>query len=886
MIRTPFLFAAMLVAASARAQAPHEDWRTITTRHFRIHYTKADEAWTLPVAARIESIRDAVVAEVGFAPERITDVVVENPLADPNGITYSLLGSPRIVLFTEPPGPELQIGEFGDWPALLTTHEMTHLVHLLRPSRNRWQQRLEKILPLDPIALGAPRWVLEGYATLIEGRITGSGRPSGSMRAAILRTFAREGRLPSYAQLSSDRRFLGMSMAYLAGSAFLEWLEKTHGQQTTRDLWARMTARERRGFAEAFTGVFGDSPSRLYGRFAADLTASAVAVSRSQNVREGELWQETTRGSGDPAVSPDGRQIALVLRDQQRRATLVIESTGPNEEEPRLSARIAEMLRRDPQDVAPVRTKPLPRKHLFTFVPIDGGDLEAPRWTRDGRSLLYSHRQPDLDGTLHHDLFVWTPSTGRNRRVTHLADVHDADPLPDGRTAIAVRTRHGLSQLVVVDLDTGAIVEKTAPRTEVVVSHPRASASGALAWSEHRGDRWFVNGAAATVRDSFNPEWGPHGELYATVAGGGFFNVARLTERGAEVVVRSANAAFQPAPAPDGSLYFMSLEPDGFVVRKIAPDEGSDRLADDGPRVPVDPRPDPSLVPALPPAHGVPVTLRDEAVTSRPYGIGRQERALLFGGQASSSGTSVEAGLRIGDVAGRLDTLILGATGGGSLPRGAAIASVWKRWPLDLGAHLFHAGEQSGLEVSAQRSAQFPGGLVSARAGSLRLRHEQRSFAAGAASAARWRRFEESGSLALDSAHHARATLGGAVRLGSLWLAAGWMSARNLSIGGAGSSIEPDSLLIERRLDPALDRDAMIARRPRGERVELRMGVASLFWQRYTGSGTIDVTGAELALVRAATPLLEAAGMQLTAGLARVRPDHRTRAWLALRWRP
>ena len=42
----------------------------------------------------------------------------------------------------------------------------------------------------------------------------------------------------SYAQLSADRRFLGMSMAYLAGSAFLEWLEKTHGQQSSRDLWA------------------------------------------------------------------------------------------------------------------------------------------------------------------------------------------------------------------------------------------------------------------------------------------------------------------------------------------------------------------------------------------------------------------------------------------------------------------------------------------------------------------------------------------------------------------------------------------------------------------------------------------------------------------------
>src|SRR5437868_7134739 len=83
--------------------------------------------------------------------------------------------------------------------------------------------------------------VLEGYATVVEGRITGSGRPAGSLRAAILRKWAVSGRLPSYAQLNADRRFLGMSMAYLVGSAYLEWLEQRGGPESLRHLWARMT---------------------------------------------------------------------------------------------------------------------------------------------------------------------------------------------------------------------------------------------------------------------------------------------------------------------------------------------------------------------------------------------------------------------------------------------------------------------------------------------------------------------------------------------------------------------------------------------------------------------------------------------------------------------
>jgi hypothetical protein len=271
----------LLFASAIAAQAPHEPWRTITTPHFRIHYPTQYEAWATRTAARLESVRTAVVAEVGFSPETVTDVLIENPIAEPNGLTISLLDTPRIVLYSEPPDPEDQIGEYTNWIDLLTVHETAHLVHLLRPSRNPFDRALAHVIPLDPITLHAPRWVLEGYATVIEGRVTGSGRPSGTMRAAILRTWAMNGQLPTYGQLNSDHRFLGMSMAYLAGSAFLEWLVEKSGPDSLKHLWARMTARQKRSFESAFAGVFGDSPQRLYGRFTAEVTANAMTLSRS-----------------------------------------------------------------------------------------------------------------------------------------------------------------------------------------------------------------------------------------------------------------------------------------------------------------------------------------------------------------------------------------------------------------------------------------------------------------------------------------------------------------------------------------------------------------------------------------------------------------------------
>ena len=315
----------VFLASAVYGQTPAADWRTLETAHFRVHYPREYEAWAMRAGERLESIRDAVSKEVGFTPKQIVDVVVTNPIAEPNGSAWPLLDSPRIIFFAEPPGPDEQLGAYGHWIDLLAVHETAHVVHMLRPSRNAFERAIEKsVLPLDPITLRAPRWVLEGYATVVEGRLTGAGRPTSTIRALILRRWAQSGRLPSYAALNSDQRFLGMSMAYLMGSAYLEWLEQRAGAGALRNLWARLTARHRRSFDEAFIGVFGESPARLYGRFLAELTSSAMTIDRANVLREGTLFQETPRASGDPAVSPDGSQLAVVIRNRDKPEKLVI----------------------------------------------------------------------------------------------------------------------------------------------------------------------------------------------------------------------------------------------------------------------------------------------------------------------------------------------------------------------------------------------------------------------------------------------------------------------------------------------------------------------------------------------------------------------------------
>ncbi|HEY3056524.1 MAG TPA: hypothetical protein VGK31_11400 [Thermoanaerobaculia bacterium] len=899
MTRRLTLFVLLAIASGARAQGPSAAWRTISTAHFRVHYPAEYEAWATRAASRIESIRAAVVKEVGFDPPQRIDIVISNPIASPNGYAWPVLDAPRIVFYTEPPGPDEQIGAYSDWIDLLAVHEITHIMHMLRPSRNPLQRIVERfVLPLDPITLTAPRWVLEGYATVIEGRLTGAGRPPSSMRAIVLRKWAASGRLPSYSQLNSDSRFLGMSMAYLVGSAYLEWLEQRTGQESLRHLWARMTARQRRPFAAAFTGVFGDSPDRLYGRFVAELTASAMAVNRAGGLREGELWQETPRASGDPAISPDGSQLAIVIRARNRPSRLVVWSTAPpTEERKRFEERMTKMIARDPEDYPPVTTKPLPRKEVHSLTPPDGGNVETPRWTRDGKSILYSHRQPDAEGFLHHDLFLWNPSTGENRRVTHLADVFDADPLPDGHSAVAVRSRHGLSQIVIIDFASGEVREVTKPSLDTVYSHPRAYHG--LAYVAHQKGKWSLFVSEAPVLSDVNvawPEWsGDH--LFATVLSDGFAEVHRIALNGDHYpVTRSAGGAFEPAPSPDGRVFFMGLDPDGFVVRVI-----------DAPSTaPATPAYDPTLVPAVPPAMTAPPPFASQGLPSpRPYGIGRQESAWLIGETFAPNQNATEIGVRTGDVIGRLDTLALASIGRENAQRGVGVASTWRGWPIAMSAHVFNANDhlvkRNGLEVRGSWTWQGPLSTFSIDAGGLTGKPLDIAFADASFRqrqiVSTWRANEEIRlSAEGGSLTHYRGIARASLRGSEVSIAGEYRhdEARTdgVDIGGIESSILPRSAIPNRAFDPALPIGTLSGRHHDGMRVEATLPIlpATMFYQRHrTDTASLSLAGLEVTLVSNATPILRLPALDVTAGVARVLDEplrNRRKWWFATRWRP
>ena len=277
-----------LLQAAPHTQAPDAAWITFSTAHYRIHCPKAFEAFGRDVAGRVEGIHNQYLGLVGFVHERPIDILILDPVLEANGMALPLFPRPHVVLWRTEPEPDSVIGHHRGWAELVLAHELGHMHHLLRPARKPGLWERWTAVP-GPVTRKAPRWIIEGYATLIEGKLTGSGRPHSVIRASVLRQWALEGKLPTYEALNGTDGFLGGSMAYLGGSAYLEWLETRSGDpKIFQALWTRMAGK--RDFDASFQATFGFGPRDGYQRFCAELTHTALELERrtkAEGLREG-----------------------------------------------------------------------------------------------------------------------------------------------------------------------------------------------------------------------------------------------------------------------------------------------------------------------------------------------------------------------------------------------------------------------------------------------------------------------------------------------------------------------------------------------------------------------------------------------------------------------
>ena len=537
----------LLLATASHAQlVPNDDWRTIRTAHFRVHFTPPLEEQARRAAANAERAYTQLSAELK-PPRGTIDLVVSDNVDYVNGYATPF-PSNRIVVFAHPPTDASGLRHYDDFNALVLTHELAHIFHLDR-ARGIWRFG-QAIFGRNPLLFPnayVPSWVIEGIAVYYESRVTGTGRLESSEHSMIARAAVLEKRLPTLQELSpGTSRFPGGVVIYVYGSLLFDYLARTRGPGTVRDFVERSS---RSVFPFLLTptsrGAFGISFQTAW-----------------------QQWRDSLARLNPPRadILPGWRELTttgrLALFPRWIGDTTVIYAAGKGKEVP--AAYTVSLGGKE---------KRVGRRN--------GG---SPNVLLPGGGVLFAQHDYLDPYRVRTDLYV--EKDGRQRRLTRGARLTFPDVRANG-DIVAVQAIPGSTRLVLVSSDGRSITPITAGTLDVNWADPRWSPDGTriVAIRQDRGtaeisvltaDGRVIRSFAGTRAINSAPTWSPDGRrIYFSSdrSGSPQIYVADLSVDPVTVAptTRAATGVFSPDVSPDGSrMAAVLFEADGYHIVSTA----------------------------------------------------------------------------------------------------------------------------------------------------------------------------------------------------------------------------------------------------------------------------------------------------------------------------
>ena len=424
---------------------PRHRFQTLRKDRVRVHFHTEVEAPARRVMALVLEVLPRLEERYRVRVPSL-DVVVHDANDSPNGLA-SPFPYPYVEIRTaSPDGAES--GPADSWLRTVVTHELTHIVHIEQAGGlyGLGRKVFGRAPFLFPNAL-QPSWFIEGLAVREETRGTAFGRGRHTFTKMLVDEAARSGQLGKLdqASLGLDEWPFG-NAAYLFGEEFLSFVERRFGPDSTRDIALKHAHSIPYLDERNFKKVTGESLTSLWREFARERVASLEAEEAQTSMG---LKQLTSRGTvqSSPRLSPDRSVIAYTSKAPNRLGEIrLMKPDGSSDR--KLASRL------------------------------QGGALS---WSRDGKSLVFDETNFVRKFESRSDLYRVQLDTGRRERLTHALRASDPDvsPLPDGReeSIVFVQRLSDRSELAIRgDGDKVRVLTSSKPGAEW--SHPRFSPPG------------------------------------------------------------------------------------------------------------------------------------------------------------------------------------------------------------------------------------------------------------------------------------------------------------------------------------------------------------------------------------------------------------------------
>ena len=375
-----------------------------------------------------------------------------------------------------------------------------------------------------------PGWLIEGMAEYLS---LGREDPHTAM---WLRDAALRGELPTIRQLSRDTRFF----PYRYGQALWAYIAGRYGDRAVPELYRYAS---RAGWEEALQRVLGVTSEQISQDW---IQATRVLYlpliegkQRPQDAGDPILVEDEPGAMHlSPAVSPDGQYVAFFGRREIFTVDLYV-----------ADARTGRVIRKL---TSPSRS---PHFDALSFI------ASAGSWSPDGARFVF----PVFDDG-DHRLEIMDTRNGRSLRrlaVPAVGAIQNPAWSPDGRSIVFSGMAGGISDLYLIDIESGSVQQLTNDRyaelhpawspdgRTIAFATDRGAATdfGTLVYGDMRLALFEVASAATRVLDLFpggkhiNPQFSPDGRsLYFIANPDGFSNIYRL-DLGSDALYKVTDAA-------------------------------------------------------------------------------------------------------------------------------------------------------------------------------------------------------------------------------------------------------------------------------------------------------------------------------------------------------
>lgn len=414
-----------LVVAVYSYNHPEIEWKTVTSKNFKIIYNESTEPALYASWKIAEEAYEQYKRLYRYPEGQKINLILADEDDYSNGLASWTDNTVKIWVTDL----KFNLRDMNVWLRDVIYHEVGHIMSMEKSSRMQllywmaggaYYSEDLNIEYIEPIARYTfmPMWFAEGTAQLRSDEMGGDCRDS--RREMVLRDAAMNNALLSLDEMGHfTHDMVGNELVYNQGYSFTKYLEGKFGKKNIAAIWNRYKDKKFTGknFAKIFLEVFQKSLENEYNNWKNEILKEAKNDIKDNN---GHLFYNNGKINQQVKVSSDGSKTGLLSsrKDDFGRTDLLI-----------LDSESKKVLKR------------------INYVRSDWG------FSKDGNTVYYIQaRKPNDNGSYFNDLFSYNFATGEEDRLTKNQRIYDFSFGEDGKSLYAVSYRKSRFEFIEISL--------------------------------------------------------------------------------------------------------------------------------------------------------------------------------------------------------------------------------------------------------------------------------------------------------------------------------------------------------------------------------------------------------------------------------------------------